>query len=241
MHPSIENLNGHERLRKHSLQSVVPARPAIQNATLDQQRIEQHGYRRRPRGKADAVNPPELVTRSCQEVRGLLARIALLGREPPRDWLAVIMVDDASQCTNFTIDRHAVTMPLLAVDGLVPAIEHDARGIKRATQRLAMDAVHEGHAISGHFLRRDETLHLHEQCLAELVIRIERKHPRGAHLSEPEIALIGKIDEWMRDHRGLRIRADDRKRLIAAAAVDDNDPLGPGELVERAAILAASL
>ena len=46
--------------------------------------------------------------------------------------------------------------------------------------------------------------------------------------------MIRKVDEWMRNHLGLRIGADNRKSLIGAAAVDDYNPLGPSELVERA-------
>ena len=77
------------------MQGIIPAGPAIQNAAFGKERVKQNADWREPAQAANAVAALELFARSFEEIAGLGLRITLLRIEPARQWLAVVVIDDA--------------------------------------------------------------------------------------------------------------------------------------------------
>ena len=124
-------------------------------------------------------------------------------------------------------------VPLVLVARTRDAVEHGARRVERATERMAMDAVDEGCPVAAILGCRLQALQFRDEAIAQLIIRVERQDPVRADLGQAEIALLGEAVERPVDHVDPRVPGEDVERTVGAATVDHDDAPGPIELRQR--------
>src|SRR5271169_1333723 len=73
------------------LKGVIPAGPAVQQASLQDERVHENCKRSRPAGKPDPIGSTERFTIQRHQVLRLLAGISLLGREPACERLTIVV------------------------------------------------------------------------------------------------------------------------------------------------------
>ena len=239
--PAVDDLKGDHDLRERALQDVEPAGPAVEEAALPKQRVEGDEDRREPTAPTDAIDTVQQSGLGCQKVVRLTAGVALLGSEPTRERLAVVVEDDVAQLANPPVDHDTMPVAFVAIPGMFLAVEHRSRRIERRGQWAPVDAVDERRSVAADVGERTERLDFACEGLAQLVVRVERQHPVGRHARQSEVALRGKRVERAVDDARLGKTGDDSSRRVRAAAVDDEDSLGPATASSVRSMLGASL
>src|SRR5690242_5144285 len=112
--PPIDNLKGNQAFGDEALKGVVPTRPAVKEASLEDERVEKDSERCRPGGTSHAVCPSERVDVRCQKMLRLRPRILLLRDKPAGKRLSIIVKDYAGQGEDLANNHDSMAVPLVS-------------------------------------------------------------------------------------------------------------------------------
>src|SRR5262245_49687677 len=114
----VDDLERQHCFEKQTLKSIVPARPAVQQAALYDERVDEDCERSRAGGKPDTVDSSELFAARVQQMRRLVMGVPSLGGKPACERLAVIMEDHAGERQYAAGNYHPLGVALVSVMSL---------------------------------------------------------------------------------------------------------------------------
>ena len=115
------------------------------------------------------------------------------------------MVNDPAERQNFAVDDHMVGMTFLSVASIVFTVKHRPRRVQRTAQRPPVNPIDKPRRVAPGAVGRRERCQFAEELIAELVVGVEREHPRADDLLETIVALGCKIHEGVMNHLDLWI------------------------------------
>jgi len=74
----MDYLEGYQGFREYALKDVVPARPAIKQAALEEKGVDEHRERRGPAREPDPIDTAKRIAIGCQKIFHFLKGIAPL-------------------------------------------------------------------------------------------------------------------------------------------------------------------
>src|SRR5262245_41048364 len=114
-HSPVYDLDSDYGLREYPLQDIEPASPAIENAALPKKRIKEHQDGSWPAHEANAIRGTQLANGRASEIVNLTPGIGLLGAEPTRHRLAVVVKDAPLQLADGALDHNTVAVTAVAI------------------------------------------------------------------------------------------------------------------------------
>src|SRR5262249_10303868 len=124
-------------------------------------------------GKPNLVANAKSLAVRRQEVVHFLAGITLLGGNPARERLAIVVEDHSGERLDFASNHDPMTVALVTIGRVILSIKHSARRIKGAAQRLAADTVHEARHVSVGGNVRSKLLQLRYELITQYIVGIE--------------------------------------------------------------------
>src|SRR5688572_22717170 len=140
------------------------------------------------------------------------------------------------QFVDSPVDGDSLCVSVLNVVCRSSAVEHGDRRIDPAMQAFSGDAVDETGAVTACLFRRFQISEFIYEFRRYNVISIKRQHPfcGDAGIFETEPPLVAMAVERALNDAHVWKRSSDRRGVVSAEAVDDDDLAGPVKAVERA-------